>query len=65
MHACVGISQGVRGMEQDEDRETRIGAGLLIGLAVFMLVALASFYFQKPAPELSTSIRDNIASTVR
>lgn len=52
-------------MEQHEDREARIGAGLLIGLAIFMLVALASFYFQKPVPEMSTSIRDNIASTVR
>jgi hypothetical protein len=52
-------------MEQHDDRETRIGVGLLMGLALFTLVALASFYFQKPVPELSTSIRDNIASTTR
>jgi hypothetical protein len=52
-------------MEQHDDREIRIGAGLLTGLAAFILVALVSFYFQKPAPEMSTSIRDNIASTVR
>ena len=52
-------------MKQQQDRETRIGAGILLGLAAFMLVALVSFYFERPAPELSSSIRDNYASTTR
>jgi hypothetical protein len=51
-------------MEQDEDRERRIGAAILLGFAVFVLVALASFYFTHPAPELA-SIRGNIASITR
>jgi hypothetical protein len=51
-------------MEQDEDRERRIGVAILLGLAVFVLVALAGSYFQHPTSELS-SIRSNIASTTR
>jgi hypothetical protein len=51
-------------MEQDEDRERRIGVAILLGLAVFVLVALAGSYFQHPTSELS-SIRSNIASTAR
>jgi hypothetical protein len=52
-------------MEQNYEREHRIGAGLVIGLAAFVLVALASFYFEKPVQHHSTLIRDNIASTAR
>jgi hypothetical protein len=52
-------------MEQQQDREARIGVGLVVGMALFALIALASFYFQKPAPDLSASIRDNIAFTPR
>ena len=35
-------------MEQDEDRERRIGVAILLGFALFALVALASFYFTHP-----------------
>lgn len=52
-------------MQPHQDRETRIGAGILLGLAAFVLIALLSFYFERPAPELTGSIRDNIASTAR
>ena len=52
-------------MEQQYDRERRIGAGLIIGLVAFVLVALVSFYFEKPAQHHSTAIRDNLASTTR
>jgi hypothetical protein len=31
----------------------------------FILIALLSFYFQPPTHQLSTSIRDNMASTTR
>ena len=51
-------------MEQDEDRERRIGVAILLGLAIFVLVALAGSYLQHPTSELS-SIRSNIASTAR
>ena len=51
-------------MEQDQDRERRIGVAILLGLAVFVLVALAGSYFQHPTSELS-GIRSNIASTTR
>jgi hypothetical protein len=51
-------------MEQYEDRERRIGAAILLGFAVFVLVALASFYLTHPAPELA-SIHSNIASIAR
>lgn len=52
-------------MEPHQDREKSIGAGILLGLAVFVLVALVSFYFEKPPPQHTSSIRDNIASTAR
>jgi hypothetical protein len=52
-------------MEQQQDREARIGIGLVAGLALFALVALVSFYFQKPVPDLAASIRHNIVSTPR
>lgn len=52
-------------MEQRGNRETRIGAGLVIGLVAFVSIALVSFYFQKPAPHLSTGIQHNIATTTR
>jgi hypothetical protein len=52
-------------MEQQQGREARIGIGLVVGLTLFALVALVSFYFQKPAPDLAASIRDNIASNTR
>ena len=51
-------------MEQDQDRERRIGVALLLGLAAFVLVALASFYFEQPRQQLS-SIRENITSSTR
>ena len=51
-------------MEQDEDRERRIGVAILLGFALFALVALASFYFTHPAPELAR-IHDNIALIAR
>ena len=47
-------------MEHDPDREARIGVGLLFGLAVFALIALASFYLGPPS-QLASSARDNIA----
>lgn len=55
--------------QQCEDREARIGAGLIAGLVAFVLVALVSFYFQKPTQELpqqqlSNNARD-VASTPR
>jgi hypothetical protein len=52
-----------QGMEQRYDREHRIGAGLVIGLAAFVLIALASFYFDKPGQH--HVMRDNIAFSVR
>jgi hypothetical protein len=52
-------------MEQQPDREARIGASLLLGLAAFMLIALASFYFHSPAPQMTSGIRDSIVSTTR
>jgi hypothetical protein len=63
--ACVGPHNGGLGMEPHQDRERHIGAGILLGLAAFVLVALVSFYFEKPPPEHTSSIRDNIASTAR
>jgi hypothetical protein len=51
-------------MEHEDDRERRIGAVILLGLAAFVLVALASFYFEQPRQQLS-SIRGNITSTQR
>jgi hypothetical protein len=51
-------------MEQDDDRERRIGAAILLGFAIFALVAVASFYFTHPKPELA-GIRSNITSTIR
>jgi hypothetical protein len=51
-------------MEQDDDRERRIGAAILLGFAIFVLVAVASFYFTHPKPELA-GIRSDIASTIR
>jgi hypothetical protein len=52
-------------MEQQQDRETRIGVGLVVGLVLFALIAFISFYFQKSAPDVAASIRDNVASTAR
>jgi hypothetical protein len=52
-------------MEQHDDRERRIGAVILFGLAAFTLIALLSFYFQQPPGHQLSSIRDNIASTTR
>ena len=52
-------------MEQYEDRERRIGVAILPGLALFALVAVASFYFTHPAPPDLASIRDDFASTAR
>lgn len=51
-------------MEQHDDRERRIGAIILLGLAAFVLVALASFYFEQPRQQLS-SVRENITSSTR
>jgi hypothetical protein len=51
-------------MEQDDDRERRIGAAILLGFAIFVLVAVASFYFTHPTPELA-GIRSDIASITR
>jgi hypothetical protein len=48
----------------DQDRERRIGIGLLIGLAAFALVALASYYFGTPA-QLAQTVRDNVAYSTR
>lgn len=50
-------------MQQDQDRETRIGAALLLGLAAFTLLGLVSVYFQEPAQELSDGIRSSIVAT--
>jgi hypothetical protein len=52
-------------MEQHEDRERRIGVAILLGFAVFVVVALASFYFTHPAPPELAGISGNIASTAR
>jgi hypothetical protein len=51
-------------MQQDDDRERRIGAAILLGFAIFVLVAVASFYFTHPKPDLA-GIRSNIALTTR
>ena len=51
-------------MQQDQDRETRIGIGLCIVLAVFVLVALASFYFGTPH-QLAETVRDQVAYSSR
>ena len=51
-------------MEQYDERERRIGAVIVLGLATFMLIALASFYFQQPRHQV-TSIHENIASMTR
>jgi|Tabmets5t2r1_1033131.scaffolds.fasta_scaffold209705_1 hypothetical protein len=51
-------------MEQDDDRERRIGAAILLGFAIFVLVAVASFYLTHPRPELA-GIRSDIASITR
>lgn len=51
-------------MEEQRDREARIGTGLVLGLVAFILIALLSAYFHHPH-QLTTSIRDNIASTAR
>lgn len=48
----------------DQDRERRIGIGLMIGLAVFILVALASFFFGTPE-QLAHTVRDNLAYSSR
>jgi hypothetical protein len=50
---------------KQRDREAQIGAALLLGLAVFMLIALVSFYFHPPTQQLSDSVRNNIAATNR
>lgn len=52
-------------MEQHDDRERRIGAAIVLGLAAFMLIALASSYFQHPVAAQLSSIHGNIASTSR
>jgi hypothetical protein len=53
-------------MEQRQpDREARIGVSLLLGLAAFVFIALVSFYFHSSAPQMTSGIRDNIASTTR
>jgi hypothetical protein len=52
-------------MEQSEDREKSIGAGLVVGLVAFVLIALVSFYFEKPTHQLSTSVRGDVTSTTR
>ena len=51
-------------MEQQFDRERRIGAALLLGFAAFVILALASFYFERPRHTITT-IHDNIASMVK
>lgn len=51
-------------MEEQRDREARIGTGLVLGLVAFILIAILSAYFQQPH-QLTTSIRDNVASTAR
>jgi len=51
-------------MEQDGEHEPRIGIAILLGLTVFVLVAVASSYFRHPTSE-SSGIRGNIASTTR
>jgi hypothetical protein len=61
--AFVRVTGGLN-MEQDDDRERRIGAAILLGFAVFVLVAVASFYFTHPKPELA-GIRSDIASITR
>ena len=38
-------------MDQHQDREAHIGIGLLLGLAVFVLIALGSFYFHPSAED--------------
>jgi hypothetical protein len=63
--ARVDEPMGGPDMEQHDDRERRIGAVILLGLAAFMLLALASFYFQQPPGHQLSSIRGNIASTTR
>jgi hypothetical protein len=50
---------------EPRDREAQIGAALLLGLAVFVLIALASFYFHEPSQQLSDSVRENIAAIRR
>lgn len=52
-------------MEEPRDKEARIGAGLMPGLAASILIALLSFYFRIPPQQVSTGIRDNIASNTR
>jgi hypothetical protein len=52
-------------MEQHNDHERRIGAVILLGLAAFMLIALASFYLQQPPGHQLSSIRGDITSTTR
>jgi len=51
-------------MEQHFDRERRIGAALLLGLAAFVLVALASSYLPQQRHAI-TSIHENIAAMTR
>jgi hypothetical protein len=41
--------------QQDQDREVRIGVGLLLGMAVFTLIALGSFYFHPSTDDIVTS----------
>ena len=48
----------------EQDRERRIGIGLLIGMAVFVGVALATYYFGSP-DQLAATVRDNIAYSSR
>jgi hypothetical protein len=48
-------------MDPHQDREAQIGVGLLLGLAIFALVALASFYFQQPT-QLTDTVRDRFAA---
>lgn len=48
--------------QQDQEREVRIGIGLLFGLAVFALIALGSFYFH---PSTEDTIASRIAHSSR
>jgi hypothetical protein len=59
----VLLQQGRSHMDQqDQEREVRIGIGLLFGLAVFALIALGSFYFH---PSTEDTIASRIAHSSR
>jgi hypothetical protein len=62
-HDVVSCLEGEQKVEQHQDRERRIGAFLLLGLAAFVFVALATFYLKPSPQELSGSIRDRIVAT--